>query len=77
MLFKQAWPCLWVLVRLGTIVQEEPNKPDQQMEKQEASAHQGRTAVSLGGGSGFYVSVHKFPTKFHNLMTIAYSSPDH
>lgn len=43
----KGWPCQWVPAPLGTIVQEEPHTPDQQMEKQAASAHQGHTVVSL------------------------------
>lgn len=43
----KGWPCQWVPAPLGTIVQEEQHTPDQQMEKQAASAHQEHTVVSL------------------------------
>lgn len=44
---QKGWLCQWVLAPLGTIVQVEPRKPDQQMEKQAASAHQGHTVVRM------------------------------
>lgn len=44
---QKAWLCQWVLAPLGTIVQVEPRRPDQQMEKQAASAHQGHTVVRM------------------------------